>query len=124
MCCFSTQHTSTPKITEQYGEMQERLKFGPLGWNVQYQFSLPDFVISVRQLQMFLNEFQDAVPLKVMLQSHLHMPTTEVTHAADGCQQIQLPSGFAVCAFRWIAFCCDCHYQRLTCMDRNSRHAM
>ena len=45
--------------------VQERLKFGPLGWNVQYQFSLPDFVISVRQLQMFLNEFQDAVPLKV-----------------------------------------------------------
>ena len=46
--------------------LQERLKFGPLGWNVQYQFSLPDFVISVRQLQMFLNEFQDAVPLKVI----------------------------------------------------------
>ena len=55
---------------------QERLKFGPLGWNVQYQFSLPDFVISVRQLQMFLNEFQDAVPLKVpctMLSSVLCM---------------------------------------------------
>ena len=48
-----------------FGEVQERLKFGPLGWNVQYQFSLPDFVISVRQLQMFLNEFQDDVPLKV-----------------------------------------------------------
>lgn len=47
------------------GDLQERLKFGPLGWNVQYQFSLPDFVISVRQLQMFLNEFQDDVPLKV-----------------------------------------------------------
>ena len=49
------------------GDLQERLKFGPLGWNVQYQFSLPDFVISVRQLQMFLNEFQDDVPLKVSL---------------------------------------------------------
>ncbi len=49
--------------------MQERLKFGPLGWNVQYQFSLPDFVISVRQLQMFLNEFQEAVPLKVILKA-------------------------------------------------------
>ncbi|KAL3161683.1 hypothetical protein ABBQ38_008782 [Trebouxia sp. C0009 RCD-2024] len=46
--------------------VQERLKFGPLGWNVQYQFSLPDFVISVRQLQMFLNEFQDDVPLKAL----------------------------------------------------------
>lgn len=45
---------------------QERLGFGPLGWNVPYQFSQPDFVISVRQLQMFLNEFPDEVPLKAI----------------------------------------------------------
>ena len=45
--------------------LQERLKFGPLGWNVPYQFSAPDFVISARQLQMFLNEFPDILPLKV-----------------------------------------------------------
>ncbi len=44
---------------------QERLKFGPLGWNVPYQFSAPDFVISARQLLMFLNEFADTMPLKV-----------------------------------------------------------
>jgi len=46
--------------------IQERLKFGPLGWNVSYQFSVPDFIISVRQLQMFLNEYADTLPLKIL----------------------------------------------------------
>jgi hypothetical protein len=50
---------------------QERLKFGPLGWNVPYQFSAPDFVISARQLQMFLNEFNGALPLKVWVDAGL-----------------------------------------------------
>lgn len=46
--------------------IQERLKFGPLGWNVPYGFSVPDFVISARQLLMFLNEFPDVVPLQAL----------------------------------------------------------
>ncbi len=50
--------------TRCFGLLQERLKFGPLGWNVPYQFSAPDFVISVRQLRMFLDEFHD-LQLKV-----------------------------------------------------------
>lgn len=56
---------------------QERLKFGPLGWNVPYQFSAPDFSISARQLLMFLNESPDVMPLQVSACTwHMHASTS------------------------------------------------
>jgi len=50
--------------------IQERKQFGPLGWNIPYQFGDSDLKISLRQLQMYLNEFATAplaIPLKALV---------------------------------------------------------
>ena len=46
--------------------VQDRRKFGPIGWNIQYEFTNEDLAVTLKQLRLFLNQKTDVIPYKVL----------------------------------------------------------
>ena len=44
--------------------IQDRRKFGPLGWNIRYDFTDGDLTVSLQQMQEYLDKY-DEIPFKV-----------------------------------------------------------
>lgn len=45
--------------------IQDRRKFGPIGWNIAYEFTNEDLVVCKKQLRMLLDEYEE-IPYKVI----------------------------------------------------------
>ena len=51
--------------------IQDRRKFGPLGWNIRYDFTDGDLAVSLAQMQEYLDKY-DEIPFKVWMGGSIH----------------------------------------------------
>jgi dynein heavy chain, axonemal len=90
-------------------EWQERRLFGPIGWNIPYEFNLSDLRISVQQLAMFLDE-NDKVRRR-----HRSLRAITQRGGADECLAGQIP-------FKALRYCTgECNYGGRVTDDKDRR---
>ena len=49
-----------------HAQIQERRNFGPLGWNVPYEFNQSDLAVSLQQLRIYVSESDNVAPWEAL----------------------------------------------------------